>query len=319
MELGPKDFCRDYHQRFVARVLQGREASALVESSGKMAFAHSNDSEDRPVQLFWSDQAYARRCASGQWSDRVVKPIPLERLLEELLPAMHVEHWLVGCNWDADLFGLEVEPLTLLNELRAAWTDRTRAIVESLVPLPAPPPVATRQAAPPGPRPQSRSRVPRTTHSEFNDGVLSLPAPGRPWKGVAEPPEGVLHELRFGRGFSAPALRILKAAFPVDEADWCHQRFVQAVDFQHRSQGVGERLWRHFGLTVEGPESCSVGKLQGRCYFVGRPTFTLWFQWVFCDLVQGQRVLEFATEWQRRRGDLRELAKALEGLEPAHG
>lgn len=328
MKFLPEGFAREYHERFVRRALQGKEVWALVSPNGKMACVDSNRFPARTVTLFWSDRAYAQRCAKGPWSDRVAKPIQLERLLGHFLPAMHRDRWLVGCNWDAELVGLEVEPLDLLHELLPAWTDQIRQIVEALSPHPvlddnAPLADSTGSVRARLSRPR---RVRAAAPSEFNDGTLRLVVPSRPWRVVRELSEGVLFDLRYGRAASAPSLRVLKGNFPSDEADWCQKRFVQAMSAYGSSPSrtpenrlrFGRRYWNQFELSVAESDPFETARLRGRSYVVARPwKFTRYFRWIFLDLPRGQRVLEVETEYTRHANDLREFARVIETIEPA--
>lgn len=43
--------------------------------------------------------------------------LSLDEFLEDWLPGMHEDVYLVGVNWNQDLEGLEIEPLDLLEEI----------------------------------------------------------------------------------------------------------------------------------------------------------------------------------------------------------
>ena len=113
---------KEQHNRFVERV----RASGLVwglQSPDGWAMAPSNDEdEDADVIPFWSDRAYAARCAVDEWAVYSPESIPLEAFLEAWLPGMAEEGTLVGTNWNAQLTGTEVDPLDLREELLAPGT-----------------------------------------------------------------------------------------------------------------------------------------------------------------------------------------------------
>lgn len=108
---------KEQHDRFVEHV----RASGLVwglRSAEGWAMAPSNDEdEDADVIPFWSDRAYAARCAADEWEEYAPESIPLEAFLEAWLPGMSEEGTLVGTNWNAQLTGAEVDPLELREEL----------------------------------------------------------------------------------------------------------------------------------------------------------------------------------------------------------
>ena len=110
---------KEQHNRFVERV----RASGLVwglRSADGWAMAPSNDEdEDGDVIPFWSDRAYAARCAVDEWAEYEPESIPLEAFLEAWLPGMSEDGTLVGTNWNAQLTGAEVDPMDLREELTA--------------------------------------------------------------------------------------------------------------------------------------------------------------------------------------------------------
>lgn len=101
--------------RFVRAVRETREVWGLRSGSGwANCPSHKNDGD---VLLFWSEAAYAKRLAVAEWSDYVPTSIDLASFVENWLPGMHKDQILVGVNFNADLAGLEIEPLELANDL----------------------------------------------------------------------------------------------------------------------------------------------------------------------------------------------------------
>jgi len=106
----------EQHARFLQRVIDSGEVWALRADEG-WCVAPSNQDEEVAVMPFWSDAAYARRCAVDEWEPFEATPVPLELFLEQWLPGLHGEGDLVGTDWDANLIGLEIEPLELKRQL----------------------------------------------------------------------------------------------------------------------------------------------------------------------------------------------------------
>ena len=125
MTLQRTDFARDAHRRFVERVAASKEVWGLKSEAG-WAASGSNHDEDRSVIAFWSDAAYARRCAKGSWFDYVPTPIPLDKFLELWLPGMDRDGTLAGTNWDQNRCGMEIYPLSLKEQIEEAIARRPK-------------------------------------------------------------------------------------------------------------------------------------------------------------------------------------------------
>jgi hypothetical protein len=98
--------------RFVRRVVKSEIVWYLSSDVG-VAYCESNDDEsgDEPaaVLLFFSDEAYARRAQTRQFSDHEVTSMSLFDFLYRWLPGMTGDGVLAGPNWSGDLIGLEVQ------------------------------------------------------------------------------------------------------------------------------------------------------------------------------------------------------------------
>lgn len=103
-------------KRFIARVRETRQVWGLRATNG-WAFCPSNHLDETDVLLFWSDEAYARRHATSEWAGHVPTPIALDAFIDRWLQGMHKDGLLAGVNFNADLAGLEVEPVELAREL----------------------------------------------------------------------------------------------------------------------------------------------------------------------------------------------------------
>ncbi|MCO1334629.1 DUF2750 domain-containing protein [Microbulbifer sp. OS29] len=88
--------------------LQGSEGFALCESE-----KHA----DTEVMPFWSQKEFAQAHCQGDWAGYEPAPIDLEEFMDDWLTGMHDDVLLVGLNWNAELEGVELEPLDLLEQL----------------------------------------------------------------------------------------------------------------------------------------------------------------------------------------------------------
>ncbi len=88
-----------------------------LENSEGFALCASNSNDDIDVMPFWSQPEYAQAHCVEDWADYKPVAIALEELLDDWLPGMHEDVTLVGINWNAELEGLEIEPLDLLEDL----------------------------------------------------------------------------------------------------------------------------------------------------------------------------------------------------------
>jgi hypothetical protein len=95
-------------KRFFERVRVRCEVWGLRDQKGGWARSPSHNVEGASVILFWSDRAYAARCATGDWAQLVPAMIALRVFTDVWLPGMARDSVLVGPNWDAQLHGLEL-------------------------------------------------------------------------------------------------------------------------------------------------------------------------------------------------------------------
>ena len=108
------DYDENY-QRFLAEAIDCGCVWGLQGPEG-WALAPSEKYRQSDVMPFWSQPEFAQVHCVDEWKDYAVVPIALEELLEDWLPGMHQDVYLVGINWNQDLEGSEVEPLDLLEE-----------------------------------------------------------------------------------------------------------------------------------------------------------------------------------------------------------
>ncbi|GAA5524238.1 hypothetical protein Maes01_00792 [Microbulbifer aestuariivivens] len=88
--------------------LEGEEGFALCESEKY---------PDTEVMPFWSQREFAEQQVEGEWQGYQVVAVDLEEFMDDWLTGMHDDVILVGINWNAELEGVEMEPLDLLEQL----------------------------------------------------------------------------------------------------------------------------------------------------------------------------------------------------------
>jgi len=109
---------KERHDQFVRRVVTSREVWGLKSAEGWACTGSTADgNEERSVMPFWSDRAYAKRCAKDDWSDYEPTPIPLNLFLERWLTGMESDDCVVGTNWSGHLCGYEIKPKDLKIEI----------------------------------------------------------------------------------------------------------------------------------------------------------------------------------------------------------
>ena len=102
-------------ERFITRV---RDSGVVwgLRSKNVWAYCESNHT-DSDVLLFWSEEAYARRHAIKEWAAYEATSIDLDAFIDSWLRGMHEDGALAGVNFNADLAGIEVEPIELAKAL----------------------------------------------------------------------------------------------------------------------------------------------------------------------------------------------------------
>lgn len=88
-----------------------------LEGPDGWAVCPSEKYNETDVIPFWSQPEFAQALCDGEWSVYTPVAVALDEFLEEWLPGMHEDVLLVGVNWDADLEGVEMEPLDLIEEI----------------------------------------------------------------------------------------------------------------------------------------------------------------------------------------------------------
>ncbi|WP_043320697.1 DUF2750 domain-containing protein [Microbulbifer sp. HZ11] len=108
---------KENFERFLKRVKESGEVWGIQHSDGTWATSPSNEYDETLVFVFWSDKAYAKRHCKEIWSDSAPSMINLDSFIDNWLKGMHGDGHLVGPNWDAHFFGMEVEPIEVAQRL----------------------------------------------------------------------------------------------------------------------------------------------------------------------------------------------------------
>ena len=107
------------YDRFVQRALESKSVWLIVDTERDLpATCDSNEVTRSFVVPVWSDRAYAVRAQPKFAFNTDVEEVPLENFLERTIPFLSDQNGLAGPNWNADLAGLEVDPLELLQKLQ---------------------------------------------------------------------------------------------------------------------------------------------------------------------------------------------------------
>ena len=92
-----------------------------LEGPDGWALCDSELYPDSQVMPFWSQPEYAQCHCVDEWQIYQVVAVSTEEFLDEWLPGMHDDQFMVGVNWNAELEGAEVEPLDLLEDFEGAF------------------------------------------------------------------------------------------------------------------------------------------------------------------------------------------------------
>ena len=109
------------HRQFISEIAAREVVWALQCKEGYATSTahHFEDEEGGELGMlcFWSTEQRASACIGGEWSRYRAVEIGLPDFLEHWCLGMYQENWIVGTNFDASMFGHEVEPLELILEI----------------------------------------------------------------------------------------------------------------------------------------------------------------------------------------------------------
>ena len=105
------------YENFIKRVSENEIVWGLESKDGWFV-CESNEYEDTPVMLFWSDKAYAEQCKQQhELTDYQPAFLTIDEFIDQWLYGLEQDGLLVGLNWSAKLIGLESEPMDVLDAL----------------------------------------------------------------------------------------------------------------------------------------------------------------------------------------------------------
>ena len=116
---GLKADSENRHRIFIETVLEKGVIWGLRSEDG-WAIAPSTEYEEANVMPFWSHRGAAKAAAQDEWSDYEPTEIVLATFIDSWLCNMHEDGLLVGTNWNANLLGMEIEPIDLAQVLDSA-------------------------------------------------------------------------------------------------------------------------------------------------------------------------------------------------------
>jgi hypothetical protein len=104
------------YKLFIEKVAGSKLVWGLKNKEG-WANSYANENEEIDVIPFWSDRAYAKACARDEWKGYSPAEIPLAEFLESWCIEMAEAETLAGINWDANMFGKEIDALELAYDI----------------------------------------------------------------------------------------------------------------------------------------------------------------------------------------------------------
>jgi hypothetical protein len=87
------------------------------EEDIQFAICNSADVEGIDVMPFWSSESFAKSAGRDEWSSYQALPIDLDDFIDNWLPGLQKDGFLVGVNWTEQLEGNEEQPLDLSLDL----------------------------------------------------------------------------------------------------------------------------------------------------------------------------------------------------------
>ena len=119
-------------RRFVETVCTSGIVYALEDDDG-YAMSESNEyehdtGEPLDVICYWSERALASSCISEEWMGYHVIEVPLPEFIENWCIGMASDGVIAGINFDADMFGYEIDPYELVLALGIQLRKRRRKV-----------------------------------------------------------------------------------------------------------------------------------------------------------------------------------------------
>ncbi len=117
----PRDSIESY-QLFLEQALHCGCVWGLEGPDG-WALCPSEKYDETEVMPFWSQPELAELHCREEWESYKVVPVSLEEFIDDWLPGMHDDVFLVGVNWDEEMEGEEIEPLDVLADFDEATAE----------------------------------------------------------------------------------------------------------------------------------------------------------------------------------------------------
>ncbi len=118
------DMVKKGYNKFIKNICSTEVVYGLTDTDGGFATSHSmsyeyDDGEPVGIICFWSEKALATYCISEEWSNYSITEVPLGPFLENWCIGMDNDEFLVGTDFDQELYGFEAEPLDLILDIAA--------------------------------------------------------------------------------------------------------------------------------------------------------------------------------------------------------
>lgn len=109
------------YQRFIDTLLDTQTVYTLSDENGvaECPSTEYNGADGEPVAVlcYWSSAEAARACQSEEWNIYQIEAVSLAEFMSTWLINMDEDQCLAGIEFDAGLYGLEIEPIELLGDL----------------------------------------------------------------------------------------------------------------------------------------------------------------------------------------------------------
>jgi len=109
------DFRANY-ERFIDQAIEFEVVWNLQSGDG-YAICEANEFADSLVMPFWSDEKHAKAACVDDWQEYQPNPIRVDDFIDAWLHGLEEDEMFVGVNWNAELDGVEIEPVMLIEDL----------------------------------------------------------------------------------------------------------------------------------------------------------------------------------------------------------
>ncbi len=106
------DNIEENYALFLSAIKESGQVWSLKSEEGWVV-CDSEEFEDTDVIPFWSAREYAAVQCTEEWAGYTAVEIGLDEFVDQWLHEMEEDGVLVGPNWNANMEGLEIEPVDL--------------------------------------------------------------------------------------------------------------------------------------------------------------------------------------------------------------